>query len=290
MGRGFEDIKQHKLSVGESCISVSESGPVDPEKTLVFLSGRYGVAALWQPVVERLRFRFRCLSIDLPGFGESFSSRDDGYSLGELALMVRLIVSHFCKKGPKAVLVGHDVGGAIATMLACSAPPEEEKLIEALTLINSSSLSESSQGLKVGFFGVAARFQFLKTAAKSPLLSQLDLESIWKPWRGYHSQARAALFRVFRSLEASWPGPFEQRFWRRELSRMNLPVLVLWGKNDHLNHRESGLELARIIPNVVYHEEEKCGHWALLENPDWVSVRIQEFLFGIKLGQKSLSR
>lgn len=64
----------------------------------------------WDPIVERLRDRFRCLSVDLPGHGESTGSGADPYEVVE-----RIHATVLQNDVVKPVMVGHSAGALHAT-------------------------------------------------------------------------------------------------------------------------------------------------------------------------------
>jgi pimeloyl-ACP methyl ester carboxylesterase len=242
---------------------------------LFFLHGRFGDGEIWWPIIDRLFPRFRCFSVDLPGFGHSFSSRERGLSLLEHSQIVRHLVERFVHKDERAVLIGHDVGGAIAQVCAL----EISNLISGIVLINCSGLAEPVRGIKTGLFGWSMRRRLRKLLLDSRKARESTLAQslLWDPWRNSHT--RAALIRALRAFETSWPGPFERQHWREELRKSQVPVLLLWGTHDPLNETEIGLKMIRELPEAYFFENEVAGHWPNLDDPDWVSTKILEFTF-----------
>src|SRR4051812_21510274 len=98
-------VKHHRFSFGDSLIAVTErSNGAVLYPVLFFLHGRFGAGETWWPIIDRLFPRFRCYSVDLPGYGQSFSSRERGLSLLEHSQVVRHLVDRFVKKEERAVL------------------------------------------------------------------------------------------------------------------------------------------------------------------------------------------
>lgn len=269
-------IKHHRFSFGDCLVAVTErSNGAVLYPTLFFLHGRFGDGETWWPIIDRLFPRFRCFSIDLPGFGRSFSSRERGLSLQEHSQIVQHLVARFVKKDERAVLIGQDIGGAIAQICAISMCEQ----ISGVVLINCSGLSEPVHGIKTGLFGWEMRWRLRKLLSHSAVgrRSALFHSLLWDPWR--HSQTRAALIQAMRAFEVSWPGPFERQHWREELRNLSVPVLLLWGTQDTINQTENALKLVRELPEAYFFENEIAGHWPNLEDPDWVSDKILEFTF-----------
>ena len=84
--------------------------------TLVFLHYFGGAAASWQWVIELLRNDFRCIALDLPGFGEEPPLEQpslDAYSNFVWEALAGLGVEQF-------ILIGHSMGAKIALQVATS--------------------------------------------------------------------------------------------------------------------------------------------------------------------------
>ena len=81
-------------------------GPV-----LVLLHGIATSRVRWRPLVELLAADFRCLSVDLPGHGES---PDEGLDSVSAALAVQELVRSLSLASP--VVVGHSLGANVALL------------------------------------------------------------------------------------------------------------------------------------------------------------------------------
>ena len=77
---------------------------------VVLVHGMTFSKATWDPVIDRLRGRFRCLAVDLPGHGESTGSGADPQ------VVVERIHATVVENGlVKPVVVGHSAGALHAT-------------------------------------------------------------------------------------------------------------------------------------------------------------------------------
>jgi pimeloyl-ACP methyl ester carboxylesterase len=268
----------HWFGYGDCCLAVSEHYPRDggaEEKLILFfLHGRYGQSEIWRPLTRHLASRFRCVEIDLPGFGRSLVPRDRGYSLLEHSLMLRAIVDRFVHPGARAVLVGHDVGGAIAQQCAI----QSCRSLAALVLINTADLTREPESLSTGLFSLRARARLgqLLSAAGSRLAVEHE-QLVVAAWE--NRESRSALARAFEAWQFTWPGAEERRALLEELRRLPVPVLLLWGALDPVNPPERGDELLRQLPDAYLFAHENCGHWPSLEAEEWVDQKIREFLF-----------
>lgn len=93
--------------------------------TLVFLHYFGGSSRTWKEVTELLHHSFRCIAIDLPGFGNSAplpAPAIENTVLKLEALIEKLALNNY-------VLVGHSMGGKIALALAANQPKGLKNLI-----------------------------------------------------------------------------------------------------------------------------------------------------------------
>src|SRR5579859_2542139 len=101
-------------------------------KPLVLIHGHAASGATWHPVLPLLAQHYQVICVDLPGYGRS---RFTGpWRLREIApLLIRWLQQI---ELPPVALIGHSMGGAIATHLAASAP----RLVDRLILVDAAGL------------------------------------------------------------------------------------------------------------------------------------------------------
>jgi pimeloyl-ACP methyl ester carboxylesterase len=82
----------------------------------------------WRSQMEALAEEYQCVALDLRGFNLSDRPRGvDNYAMGKLVGDVTAVISDLGRD--KAILVGHDWGGAIAWSFAMARPEMLERLI-----------------------------------------------------------------------------------------------------------------------------------------------------------------
>jgi pimeloyl-ACP methyl ester carboxylesterase len=105
---------------------------------LVLVHGIGASSSTWDPVVDLLAETGRSVvTLDLPGHGRSSKERGD-YSLGALASTVRDLLDHL--DVPRAVVVGHSLGGGVAMQFTYQFPER----VEGLVLVASGGLGEET--------------------------------------------------------------------------------------------------------------------------------------------------
>ena len=54
----------------------------------------------------------------------------------------------------------------------------------------------------------------------------------------------------------------------KDLPKMKLPCLIIWGKNDNVTPPEVGIEFNNLLPNSDLVWIDKCGHAPMMEHPE----------------------
>lgn len=98
------------------------AGPV-----MVFLHGINSDGTDWRPVIDRIGPGYRCIALDLLGFGESPKPVDIEYSADEHARVVAATVRELGVK-ERFVLVGYSLGGDVAVRYASTYPDTLRRL------------------------------------------------------------------------------------------------------------------------------------------------------------------
>jgi pimeloyl-ACP methyl ester carboxylesterase len=109
--------RSHKIRVGQVEIYAEDTGQGSP--ALVFLHYWGGSRRTWSGVVEQLSDRFRCIAVDLRGWGKSDRHNED-YNLFTQADDIEGVIEELNLMD--FVLVGHSMGGKIAQILAGRRP------------------------------------------------------------------------------------------------------------------------------------------------------------------------
>ncbi|MBU2870694.1 alpha/beta hydrolase [Colwellia sp. E2M01] len=128
--------------------------------TIVLLHGKNFSGYYWERVAnDLLKKNYRVIIPDQIGFGKSSKPEHYQYSFGQLALNTKLLLDSLHIN--KADIVGHSMGGMLATTFAANYPNEVNKLI----LINSIGLED---------YGKYAQFKDVNFFYNSELNKTLD--------------------------------------------------------------------------------------------------------------------
>ena len=271
----FVDLEQgrlyyHDLGSGPCLMLIHGSGP--------------GVTG-WANFANNLAFfskRFRCVVIDLPGYGLSDTVAGD-----PIGVCVDAVVALAEKlKLGQVHLVGNSLGGIVGSHVAAQKPD----LVASFTTIG-------GVGLNVFSAFPGEGLNLLTAFAEDPTRERLEVwlrsmvfdPSIITPeliesryiqatepktlatTRAIYSREAIAAITEFRS------GPNATQTIAH-LSSIQAPTLITWGRDDRVSPMDISLIPMRLIPNCELHIFPNCGHWAMIECKDRFERLVQAFV------------
>ncbi|MBL0347656.1 alpha/beta fold hydrolase [Candidatus Villigracilis affinis] len=102
------------LQIDHQSIAYTQAGsPTNPP--VLFLHGIMSHRGVWTRTIETLQQDFHCIAIDHLGFGDSDKPKDGNYSIAKQAERAKSRRSFWLDK---FIVIGHSMGGQIATYLA----------------------------------------------------------------------------------------------------------------------------------------------------------------------------
>jgi cis-3-alkyl-4-acyloxetan-2-one decarboxylase len=217
--------------------------------TVVFLHGIASSSITWRHVIPLLSpDKFRLITLDLLGFGESPKPDWSSYDLDAHANAVKVTLRRMGVK--KYILVGHSMGSLVATRLAmsnpkkvtnlvlCSAPLyQNEDMVDALGMFRSTGQRLSNMYFSLYQAIIARPSLSLKAAQKFIHLAERDTsfrldENTWLPFK--------------KSLTNS----IENQYTLVELQHLQLPIVIIYGQHDILILSKYYTALAKQNPNI----------------------------------------
>jgi pimeloyl-ACP methyl ester carboxylesterase len=268
------------IEIDGRMVHVVDTGGAGPP--LLFLHGLGGVWQNWLLNIAEFRHTHRCVTFDLPGFGESEMPREP-ISIPGFAKTADAVCAQLGLDCP--VVIGNSMGGFVGADLALSFPTRVDKLV----LVSAAGLS--TEYVKQAPVLTTAR-------AWAALMTRLSSQSdaMLKRPRG----RRMALQAVVRYPEklsvplatelsrGAGSRGFNDAFrallnysFRDRLERIEVPVLIVWGRNDILVPVEDAETFEHLIGenahSVIF---EDTGHLAMMERPSRFNELVRGFLAG----------
>jgi pimeloyl-ACP methyl ester carboxylesterase len=261
---------------------------------LVLVHGGRDHARSWDWVVERFRDRWHIIAPDLRGHGDSQWLQDGGYAMpGFIYDLAQLI--HQRQLAP-VTLIGHSLGGNIATRYAGICPDKVSRLVsieglglspKAMAERLAKPLAERMRAWIEAQRGLAARlprrYESIKDAvarmqaANKHLsfeqASHLTRHGVNQNEDGTYGWKFDPYLHVFPPVDL--PAAEVERLW----AQVACPTLLVYGKESWAsNPQEDGR--ARHFKNVRVVMVENAGHWVHHDQTDYFVETVQEFLAG----------
>lgn len=247
---------------------------------VVLVHGMGSSLEFWRFTAGALARTHRVLAIDLPGSG--FSER--GPEVPTLTETADLLVRFLDALGlDRASLVGNSLGGLVCLETALRHPDRIDRLI----LSNSAGL-----GREVSVFWRLVSIPVLGRAMIAlnqwlgvrgwlnmfyrPQGSEPEMVARCQKWVARPDLVETIVGAARSGVDLRGQRPEIVRADR--LSTLQVPTLVVWGRNDLTIPREHGELAERLIPNARLVMIDRCGHCPQLDRPEVFNKIAREFL------------
>ena len=258
------------VNVGGALYHVRICGDGPP---VVFLHGFFSTAAVWDPVIDQFGPDFRCVAVDLPGFGRSAKGAAVPRGVWGRTEWLRALLDAL--RLDQVTLVGASMGGQTALAFASRYPGRVRNMVLIAPFAREPDPYPS------------------RSAWTWPLVIWLFERSMfsrqWLAWRQRgqmahpHRLPRGRIDDLFRQtqtpefLEGIRHGYIQPPVddLRAQLADVRAPVLVLWGAGDRTLSVELSREIAARVPRGRIRVIASAGHSVQLDQPELVARIIQ---------------
>jgi pimeloyl-ACP methyl ester carboxylesterase len=247
---------------------------------VLLVHGIGGSLLTFQRNIAPLARRARVYAIDLPGHGLS-EVPDVAYQAEEGGAFILAFIEEVCRA--PTTLVGVSAGGLMC-LLAASERPE---LVRRLALVSSAGLGRDI-GWELRLLTLPLLDRFVENATPEQARSALEhqvydpatitpefVRAVYATWQ--RPGTRRAFLRGLRSNVTL----FGVRRWRahvRRLSRLAMPVLIVWGAQDRYIPVRHAYRAARFLVQARLHVLDRCGHMPPYERPTEFNRILADFL------------
>ncbi len=259
-------MKEKFITVNKSNIRYLEEGQSD--RNIILLHGLGGYAERWISLIPHLSKKYHIFAPDLIGYGQSDKPSVD-YTLEFFTKFVFDFIEALGIK--KTFMIGTSLGGQIAVECTATQGP----IIEKTVLISPAGIMRKSTPT-LDAYTMAALYpnqESVKNAYQMMIgpdkqVSDISIE------RFITNMSRPNAKMVFLSTLLGLknaPDIFEK------LERINVPTMIIWGKEDKLIPFEYSKQFVSSIKNCQFMPMEGCGHSPYVEDPEKLAEIIMKF-------------
>ncbi|MBU0722447.1 alpha/beta hydrolase [Patescibacteria group bacterium] len=233
----------------------------NPTNQLLILPGWDGTKKTWQDFINIARKDYEVICLELPCFGNE-PCPDKIWGVKEYADFVAQKIKSLNLIKP--ILLGHSFGGQVAAYLAANNP----ELISQL-ILSGPTLSRPKHNLKRFIFGFMASF--------GKIFFQLfPFDKLGKGNFSFKTKAKKILYRLADSPDYNNTSGIKREIFKKiirqdvtdQLSKIDLPVLIIWGGKDNYVSLKAGKKLAKLIKNSKLKIIPNGRHGLHISQPD----------------------
>lgn len=275
----LEEMRQHGqyAQLSQGTVRYELAGPESGE-LVVLIHGLVGHMHIWdhqfQFFVEQ---GFRVLRFDL--YGRGFSERVKSDHGSELFIRQVSELIELLELKQKLNLIGLSMGGAISARFASQFPEK----INSLFLVDSYGIpTPNNPGIRflkpklvgealIGTFGGL----ILKRAPSKGVFDKKKHKDFAKSFSAPSTikGSKRAILSTLRNFMLEDHAPHFQR-----LNDIDIPKLILWGKEDEILPFEYGNRIHALMPKARFEFFENCGHVPQFEEPEKFNAMALSFI------------
>ena len=237
---------------------------------VLFAHGLLFSGWMFRSQIEALRDRYRCLTIDFRGQGDSPRALG-GYDMDTLTVDVAELLRHVGV--PVVNVVGLSMGGFVGMRLAARNPES----VHTLTLLGTAATAEEPEKAR-RYRTMAKAFRVggirpLRSRVVPIMVSPDNVDAPWiQEWVDRVERTdRVGLVKAIESVADRDPCEVEA-------GRIIAPTLVVVGDSDAATPPAKSHRIVELIPSARLHEIAGAGHSSTLEAPDEVNRLLVQFL------------
>jgi pimeloyl-ACP methyl ester carboxylesterase len=248
-----------------------------------------GSFATLAPVLASARPDLRFVAIDLPGHGQS-DHRPAGARIHFIDGVVDIVLLLDALDAPRATIIGHSMGAALATLFAGALPDRVERLILLDGLGPLSATAEDTAAQLARGLNAATRPHGRgpriypdrapmrdRLAAANPGHTTAACEALLS--RGTRQVDGGFVFSHDPRLKASSLVRMTEGQIIEVLARITAPTTLIWARDGFATHRTALVAREAAVPNLTTHEVDG-GHHVHLNAPNRVAPLVLAALDG----------
>ncbi|MFD0210578.1 alpha/beta fold hydrolase [Streptomyces hirsutus] len=245
---------------------------------LVLLHGSGPGATGWNNFAANIRElgkRFRCLAVDMPGWGKSdpvgYDDRD--HAATALEFLDALGIE-------QAAFIGNSMGGATSVMFAATHRERTSHLVTMGAGVGGAHLFVPGGGPSEGVNVLQRTYREPTEENFRDLVDVMTFDPAHASPELVRRRHRAAVERPdhLANFADGIGRPRPHMATHAQIAGITAPSLFVHGRDDRVVHYESSLKLVSLVPRSRMVLLAGCGHWAQLEHADEFNRTVTDFL------------
>ena len=264
-----------QLTVGDRKIAVYDEGS---GQTILFVHGFPLSHAMWRGQLETLKAKFRVVAPDLRGFGSSpLPASVDAEAKTTMRQMADDCAAALdaLQIAEPVVLCGLSMGGYVAWQFA----KHHTGKLRGLILCDTKAAGDTSEAAETRRKMAEHVLKHGTGAVAEAMPGKLFAQVTYKENPEIVAEVRKTIEATSpQGLAAAQRGMAEREDVRAWLPQIDLPTLVIVGREDAISPVDEMRAIADAIPGAKFHVVEQAGHMAPLEQPGDVNSLIADFV------------
>jgi pimeloyl-ACP methyl ester carboxylesterase len=233
-------------------------------EVLLLLHGLMGALSNWEGVIERFKGEYKVVIPMLPIYDLPLLTT----GVKTLAKYVHKFIKY--KEYENIILLGNSLGGHVGLIYVLS----HQERVNALVLTGSSGLYENAFG---GSFPKRESYDFIKEKVQytfyDPEIATKELvDEVYEMVNDRHK-----VIRILAMAKSAI-----RHNMSKDLSKIKIPVALIWGKDDKITPPEVAIEFNQLLPDSELTWIDNCGHAPMMERPKEFNESLVKFLEKIK--------
>jgi 2-hydroxy-6-oxonona-2,4-dienedioate hydrolase len=262
----------------------SDNGDMERGKKVLFIHGLGSSADRWLDIPDALSLYFHTIAIDLPGFGGSDKPSDMNYTIEAFSDIIRQFMDKIRitkedrrdNKASKVTLVGHSLGGYIASKIAAD---DDSNFIDKLVLVDSSGNLQKPTPVLQQYLDAAmnpskekVRRVFEQMVANPLLISDVLVQGFIDRISNPNSKY---------AFESSMRNSANTQIGIKNLNKIGergISTLIIWGVHDKvipIQHSQIFREAIKDSTAIII---PQTGHAPFTEKPALVCEYLHKFI------------
>jgi len=278
-----------KVHLPQSGYDIAYTDEGKGEQTIIFIHGLGSYLQAWNKNVEGLKSNYRCISVDLPGYGKSSKKPHSGLMTFYAGVVNELVKELHLSK---VYLAGHSMGGQISITTSLFYPD----IVKGLILVDPAGFEPFDKGQRQWFRNImtldgvrlttpeaiqnnlATNFYKLPEDAEFMITDRIAMRTAID-FNDY-------CYAVVQSVSGMIDNPI-----LNYLQDIKVPTLIFFGENDNLipnRYLNPGktVDIAKSGAAKITGSKlimvPKCGHFMMFEKPDVFNKELMNFMLTFK--------